>query len=93
MANKSFIMKQALAIVILSIIMTACNNTGNADTTLDSLGSRASDTVSRNDTMYYERMTNKTGASDTSVNRPGTKRQDTAFYERLGNKNAPDSSQ
>lgn len=84
-------MKQALAIVVLSIL-AACNESGNGDTTIDSLGSRASDTVSRNDTMYYERMTNKTGPSDTTSNPSGTKRQDTAYYERLGNKIAPDSS-
>jgi hypothetical protein len=84
-------MKQAFAIVILSIL-AACNQSGNGGTTLDSLGSRSADTASRNDTMYYERMTNKTGPADSTVNRAGTRRQDTAYYERLGHKIAPDSS-
>lgn len=93
MDNNLLVMKQALVIIILSI-MAACNEAGNDDTsTLDSLGNRSADTASRNDTMYYERMTNKTGPADSTVNRSGTKRQDTAYYERLGNKIAPDSAQ
>jgi hypothetical protein len=89
---KSLVMKYAL-VIIITLIIAACNESGNGDTTIDSLGARTADTSSRSDTMYYERMTNKTGTGDTSVNRAGTKRQDTAYYERLGNKNARDSSQ
>lgn len=84
-------MKQAFAIIILSTFLS-CNNSGSSDTTIDSLGNRAGDTTSRNDTMYYERMTNKTGGADTGSNISGTKRQDTTYYERSGNKIRPDSS-
>lgn len=84
-------MKQALAIFIVTIFM-ACNNAGSSGTTIDSLGNRTGDTASRNDTMYYERMTNKTGSADSGSNLSGTRRQDTTYYERSGNKITPDTS-
>lgn len=74
------------------MLFAACKNkTGNTNVDLsDSLGNRVTDTTRRNDTAYYERLQQKTGAQDT--NAASRRRNDTASYERLPNKSNPKDS-
>jgi hypothetical protein len=82
-------MKRIVALLTLTFIFAACNNQGSENRTdntqdviLDSGGQ---------DTMYYERMQQKTGAGD-SINGTPSRSGDTMYYERLQNKtNPPDS--
>ena len=86
-------MKHGIILIAGIAFITACNNSGGNDPDLsDSLGNKRTDTTSRSDTAYYERLQQKTGAGDTSQLN-NTRRKDTAYYERLPNKtNPPDST-
>jgi hypothetical protein len=86
-------MKHGIFIMAGITLLSACNNnsTGTYDLS-DSLGNKTIDTATSNDTAYYERMNQKTGASDTTLPTKTPRRNDTAYYERLPNKlNPPDS--
>jgi hypothetical protein len=86
-------MKHGIILIASIMFIAACNSSGSADPDLsDSLGNKRTDTTSRSDTGYYERLQQKTSAGDTSqINNP--RRNDTGYYERLPNKsNPPDST-
>ena len=80
-------MKHGIFIMAGIMLLAACNNNSTDTYDLsDSLGNKTIDTATRNDTAYYERMNQKTGASDTTSSITTTRRNDTAYYERLPNK-------
>ena len=84
-------MKHGILIMAGMALMCACNNNSTETYDLsDSLGNKASDTMQRSDTAYYERLNQKTGVLDTNSSIAKPKRNDTAYYERLPNK-PPDS--
>jgi hypothetical protein len=88
-----YCMKNGIILIASITFITACNSSGSTDPDLsDSLGNKRTDTTSRSDTGYYERLQQKTSAGDTSqINNP--RRNDTGYYERLPNKsNPPDST-
>jgi hypothetical protein len=86
-------MKPGYFLIVSLLAFAACRDkaSDNKYNASDSLGAKAIDTVGRHDTMYYERLQQKTGAGDSSsISMP---RKDTAYYERLPQKtNPPDTS-
>ncbi|HEY0679319.1 MAG TPA: hypothetical protein VGD17_13605 [Chitinophagaceae bacterium] len=81
-----------LTVIFASVIFSSCgnNNSGNKYLPLDSLGNKVTDSNHRGDTMYYERLQQKTRLEDTSSRNPG--RSDTVNYERQPQRSNPRDS-
>lgn len=85
-------MKYLFVFIIIIAVIAACNQSGSKNTTSDTLGFKATDTLRRGDTMYYERLQHKTTAGPTDSAGQQPVRNDTMYYERLQHKTTPDTT-